>query len=108
MSPPERRPAGWRSSCCAWTVARGVRLAASRPNADGRCAAPLLEGDALQAGVWELAFHVAQYYRACGVSLPNPPFLDVVSVRFGVASEAQNYHVPLLVSPWSYSTYRGS
>ena len=59
-------------------------------------------------GEWELAFHVAQYYRSRGVSLPDPPFLDVVSVRFGVASAEQNYHVPLLVSPWSYSTYRGS
>jgi 5-hydroxyisourate hydrolase len=77
-------------------------------NADGRCDAPLLDHGALAVGEWELAFHVAQYYRARGVSLPDPPFLDVVSVRFGVASAEQNYHVPLLVSPWSYSTYRGS
>ena len=77
-------------------------------NADGRCDAPLLDRDALKAGEWELAFHVAQYYRSRGVSLPERPFLDVVNVRFGVASAEQNYHVPLLVSPWSYSTYRGS
>jgi 5-hydroxyisourate hydrolase len=77
-------------------------------NAEGRCDKPLLEGDALTAGEWELAFHVAAYYRTRGVALPSPPFLDVVSVRFGVASAAQHYHVPLLVSPWSYSTYRGS
>ena len=77
-------------------------------NADGRCDQPLLDRDALEVGEWELVFHVAQYYRRRGVSLPDPPFLDVVSVRFGVASAEQNYHVPLLVSPWSYSTYRGS
>jgi 5-hydroxyisourate hydrolase len=77
-------------------------------NADGRCDAPLLEGGKLTAGVWELAFHVAAYYRSRGVNLPEPPFLDVVSVRFGIASGDESYHVPLLVSPWSYSTYRGS
>jgi 5-hydroxyisourate hydrolase len=77
-------------------------------NSDGRCDQPLLDDDALAVGEWEIAFHVAAYYRFRGVSLPSPPFLDIVSVRFGVASAAQNYHVPLLVSPWSYSTYRGS
>jgi 5-hydroxyisourate hydrolase len=77
-------------------------------NADGRCDAPLLDNEALALGVWELAFHVAAYYRARGTVLPSPPFLDVVCVRFGIASKAQHYHVPLLVSPWSYSTYRGS
>jgi 5-hydroxyisourate hydrolase len=77
-------------------------------NADGRCDAPLLAGDEMQPGVWEIDFHVAAYYRARGVTLSSPPFLDVVSVRFGIASAAQSYHVPLLVSPWSYSTYRGS
>src|SRR5262245_39696141 len=77
-------------------------------NADGRCDQPLLEGDAFATGEWELAFHVADYYRGRGVTLSDPPFLDVVSVRFGIANAAQHYHVPLLVSPWSYSTYRGS
>ena len=77
-------------------------------NADGRCDTPLLSGDDMQPGVWEIAFHVAAYYRARGVTLSDPPFLDVVSVRFGIASATQHYHVPLLVSPWSYSTYRGS
>ena len=79
-----------------------------RTNADGRCDAPLLEGDAFKAGVWELAFHVAEYFSAAGTRLPTPPFFDVVTIRFGIASEEQHYHVPLLVSPWSYSTYRGS
>ena len=77
-------------------------------NADGRSDKPLLEADAFMVGQWELAFYVAAYYRGRGVTLPNPPFLDVVRVRFGVSGSEQNYHVPLLVSPWSYSTYRGS
>lgn len=74
---------------------------------DGRCDA-LLQGDAFGAGTWQLDFHVADYFRARGVALPDPPFLDVVTVRFGVADARQNYHVPLLVTPWSHSTYRGS
>jgi hydroxyisourate hydrolase len=77
-------------------------------NTDGRVPGPLLEGDALRAGQYELRFHVAQYFRARGTALPQPPFLDVVTIRFGIADPAQHYHVPLLVSPWSYSTYRGS
>ena len=79
-----------------------------RTNHDGRCDAPLLEGDALQVGVYELDFGVGEYYRAAGVKLPEPAFLDVVTLRFGVADTSAHYHVPLLVSPWSYSTYRGS
>src|SRR5262245_21409915 len=78
-------------------VDEGRALARFETNADGRCDRPLLEGDALRVGEWELAFHVAAYYRARGVTLPSPPFLDVVRVRFGVASAAQSYHVPLIV-----------
>ena len=77
-------------------------------NRDGRCNGALLEGERFTAGVWQLEFHVAEYFKARGVELTKPPFLDVVTVRFGVASSEQNYHVPLLVTPWSYSTYRGS
>lgn len=77
-------------------------------NADGRCAQPLLQGAAFRAGRYVLTFHVAAYFRGRGVRLPEPPFLDEVSIAFGVADPVQNYHVPLLVSPWSYSTYRGS
>lgn len=77
-------------------------------NGDGRVPAPLLDGPALAAGRYELRFHVADYFRARGTALPEPPFLDVVVIRFGIADPAQHYHVPLLVSPWSYSTYRGS
>jgi 5-hydroxyisourate hydrolase len=79
-----------------------------RTNADGRCDRPLLEGAAFKAGQYSLTFHVAEYFGARGVALPNPPFLVTVVVNFGVASAEENYHVPLLVSPWSYSTYRGS
>ncbi len=77
-------------------------------NADGRCDAALLEGEALQCGTYALAFAAGDYFRAQGVTLPAPPFVDIVTLDFGVASSAENYHVPLLVSPWAYSTYRGS
>jgi 5-hydroxyisourate hydrolase len=91
-------------------LASGVRteLVRGQTNADGRCDRPLLADRELQAGTYELRFEVAQYFRARGVNLPDPPFLDCVSLHFGIADESANYHVPLLVSPWSYSTYRGS
>ncbi len=76
-------------------------------NADGRTDSPLLSPAEAQAGQYELLFHVADYFRAQGVTLPEVPFLDVVPVRFGLSGTG-HYHVPLLVSPWSYSTYRGS
>lgn len=77
-------------------------------NSDGRCDAPLLQGAELAAGQYELLFHVGDYLRASGTELPDPPFLDLVPLRFGIADVAQHYHVPLLVSPYAYSTYRGS
>ena len=77
-------------------------------NHDGRCDQPLLEGADLVAGVYELEFGAGDYFRAQGVKLPEPAFLDVVTLRFGIADTAAHYHVPLVVSPWSYSTYRGS
>lgn len=83
-------------------------LVSTVTNADGRCAAALLEAPALAAGRYELVFHVGDYFRGMGVVLPDPPFLDDVIVRIGIANPDQHYHVPLLVSPWSYSTYRGS
>ncbi|HEY0766352.1 MAG TPA: hydroxyisourate hydrolase [Steroidobacteraceae bacterium] len=83
-------------------------LAQERTNPDGRCAKPLLESGALRGGRYTLTFHVAEYFRSLGTKLPDPPFLDEVVLRFGVADPAQTYHVPLLVTPWSYSTYRGS
>jgi len=77
-------------------------------NADGRCSAPLLEGAAMLPGKYMLRFEVADYFRARGVALPNPPFLDIVTLDFGIADASAHYHVPLLVSPWTFSTYRGS
>jgi 5-hydroxyisourate hydrolase len=86
----------------------GALLAERIANADGRTDGPLLAGDDFRPGGYELRFHVAAYFRAVGVTLPDPPFLDVVPVRFALAEPDGHYHVPLLVSPWSYSTYRGS
>jgi 5-hydroxyisourate hydrolase len=77
-------------------------------NADGRCESPLLEGHALLTAEYELVFRIGDYFRAMGPPLTEPPFLDSIPVRFAVADPRENYHVPLLVSPWSYSTYRGS
>lgn len=77
-------------------------------NADGRCAAPLLEGDSLRCGQYELVFHAGDYFAAHGVDLPSPRFLDRIVIAFGIADPGQNYHVPLVMTPWSYSTYRGS
>ena len=88
--------------------AKPVLLAAGTTNADGRTDAPLLSGADLQAGIYELIFEAAAYFRAAGSELPEPPFLDRITLRFGVADANGHYHVPLLVSPWAYSTYRGS
>lgn len=83
-------------------------LATDVTNADGRCATPLLEGEQLKAGKYELVFGAGDYFAAQGVQVPEPRFVDEVTIAFGVASADQNYHVPLVVSPWAYSTYRGS
>jgi 5-hydroxyisourate hydrolase len=77
-------------------------------NADGRADGPLLEADAFRPGRYRLLFEVAAYFRQLGVALPEPAFLDSVPLDFGIADAAQHYHVPLLASPWAYSTYRGS
>ncbi len=78
-------------------------------NADGRNPdGPLFDNASLKRGTYRLVFDVAAYFRQRGVQLPEPPFLDRVTLDFGIAHEDQHYHVPLLVSPWSYSTYRGS
>ncbi len=77
-------------------------------NTEGRTDEPLMTGDAMRTGEFELVFHVAEYFRGKGQHLPDPPFLDRVPLRFGIADTAAHYHIPLLCSPWSYSTYRGS
>lgn len=77
-------------------------------NNDGRTDTPLLSGAQIPIGSYELHFAVAAYFTARGVALTDPPFLDVVPIRFAIADATGHYHVPLLVSPWAYSTYRGS
>ena len=78
-------------------------------NADGRTdGGPLLDAAAMAVGCYRLVFEVADYFRGRGVELPNPPFIDAVQLDFGIADAMGHYHVPLLTSPWSYGTYRGS
>jgi 5-hydroxyisourate hydrolase len=93
-----------------YAVDKGQRtlLKTETTNQDGRCTSPLLEGDAMQPGEYELVFAAGDYFAAQGVSLPSPRFVDRVTIAFGIAHADQNYHVPLVVTPWSYSTYRGS
>lgn len=87
---------------------RRTRVATTTTNADGRTDTPLLQGDRLETGVYELVFHAGDYFRRSDVPLPDPPFLDDVVVRVGLADAGGNYHVPLLLAPYGYSTYRGS
>ncbi|EXF46309.1 transthyretin family protein [Pseudomonas sp. BAY1663] len=84
------------------------RVATRETNADGRCDSPLLEGDTYRSGVYQLQFSAGDYYRRRGTALAEPAFLDVVVLRFGIDAGQEHYHVPLLISPYSYSTYRGS
>lgn len=94
-----------------WSLGAGGErrlLATIRTNAEGRTDGPLLEGEALRAGVYELIFSVGAYFAAQGPAGGTPPFLGDVPIRFGVADPGAHYHVPLLASPWSYTTYRGS
>lgn len=83
-------------------------VATRETNADGRCDQPLLEGDDYRSGVYQLHFQAGDYYRRRGVTLGEPAFLDEVVLRFGIDAAQDHYHVPLLISPYSYSTYRGS
>jgi 5-hydroxyisourate hydrolase len=85
-----------------------TELASTLTNADGRTDVPLLAPEAVKVGSYELTFHVGAYFRAAGLKTAEPPFLDTVPLRFQIADPARHYHVPLLVSPWSYTTYRGS
>ncbi len=87
---------------------RRRHLKSVETNSDGRCDEPLLEGEHLTVGAYELVFHAADYFSRQGLALADPPFLDEIVIRFGVAEADGHTHVPLLVSPWSYTTYRGS
>ena len=77
-------------------------------NADGRNAEPLLTPETMKVGQYQLTFHLAEYFTRQGTILPSPPFLDKAVIQFGISDAASHYHVPLLASPWTYTTYRGS
>lgn len=92
-------------------ITRGAdrqHLAMATTNEEGRTDAPLLSADQLEPGVYEITFHAADYFRRAGVVLTDPPFLGDVVVRIGIADPVGHYHVPLLLSPYGYSTYRGT
>jgi 5-hydroxyisourate hydrolase len=77
-------------------------------NEDGRCDKPIIEGEKMKEGRYRIEFEVSDYFSSQGVDLPETPFLDIVTINFGITSDTEKYHVPLLVSPYGYSTYRGS
>lgn len=83
-------------------------LVTARTNADGRTDAPLLKDAEVKRGRYRLVFHIGEHFRRTGMKLPDPAFVDVVPIDFGIAEDGGSYHVPLVCSPWTYSTYRGS
>jgi 5-hydroxyisourate hydrolase len=92
-----------------WSLDGGPSLLKTvTSNQDGRVDAPLLDGEELKTGQYELRFHVGAYLKATGAPVSDPPFLDVIPLRFGIANKSEHYHVPLLLSPYGYSTYRGN
>lgn len=93
-----------------YRIEGGLRtlLCQRHTNADGRSDKALLSGEEMRAGIYELIFHAGDYFVTQGVNLPQPCFIDQIVLRFGIANPEQNYHVPLVVTPWTYSTYRGS
>ena len=92
-----------RSAGGAWAPLSSVMT-----NPDGRTDKPLLQGAEFVPGTYRIEFHVADYFRRTGAPLPDPPFFDLVPVQIGIADASLHYHVPLLCTPWSYTTYRGS
>ena len=84
------------------------RIRAVRTNDDGRTDEPLMSPEEVQVGRYELVFHVGEYFHRLGLELASPPFLERVPMQFAIADPASHYHVPLLVAPWGYTTYRGS
>ena len=93
---------------CSTNGGEDILLVTALTNDDGRCNEPLLDGDDMACGPYRLEFDVADYFIQQGHDLPNPPFLDTIDIRFGISDPDSHYHVPLLVSPYGYSTYRGS
>lgn len=84
------------------------RISATITNSDGRTNAPMLAGDDFATGIYELEFAAGDYLKSSGADIADIPFLDVVPIRFGISDAGRHYHVPLLLSPYGYSTYRGS
>jgi len=99
--------AGVRIEVHEMTATSPALLVSTATGKDGRCAAPLLAGAAFRAGRYAVTFYLAEYFRTRGVPLPEPAFIEEAVIRIGIAHAEQHYHVPLLVSPWSYSVYRG-
>ena len=85
-----------------------IVLATLKTNHDGRCDQPVLAGDAMTPGLYELEFDAGSYFRSVGAAIASPAFLETVPIRFGISDVNVHYHVPLLLSPYAYSTYRGS
>jgi len=101
---------GSNMSVSLYSILHGKRtlLSQQMTNSDGRCDGPLLQDESFCVGIYELEFDVEAYFKQANVAQPTPAFLSIVTLRFGIAQAADHYHVPLLVSPYSYSTYRGS
>jgi hydroxyisourate hydrolase len=99
--------AGVRIELLELTSVAAKLMASATTGSDGRCPGPLIAGADFRAGRYALTFYMAEYFRGRGVALPAPVFIDEVVVRIGIAHPDQHYHVPLLISPWSYSVYRG-
>lgn len=99
----------WQMCVELWSLGAEPRmLKTGHTNSDGRFDSPMLEGADFAMGQYELRFYAGDYLRAQGVTLPDPAFLDIIPIRFGIANPKEHYHVPLLLSPYGYSTYRGS
>jgi 5-hydroxyisourate hydrolase len=90
-----------------WLTDSPALLATVTTGKDGRAPGPLVAGSAFRAGRYTLTFHLASYFRARGIALPEPAFIEEAVIRVGIAHPDQHYHVPLLIAPWSYSVYRG-
>ncbi len=99
--------AGVRIELHALGAQAGELLASVATGRDGRCPAPLIAGEGFRSGRYALTYHVAAYFRSRGLALPEPPFIEEAVIRIGIARADEHYHVPLLISPWSYSVYRG-
>ena len=98
---------GLRIDLHTWLAEAPTLVTSVTTGADGRVPKPLLAGTDFRAGRYMLTFHVASYFRARGVTLPDPAFIEEAVIRIGIAHPDQHYHVPLLITPWSYSVYRG-